>query len=226
MANPILIIGPPAAGKSYSTKNLPPDQSAICLCEKSRLPYRNQFNTFRVRNITNEKGQIVRQAQVLYSVLKKATRKIYVIDDSQYLMVNEFFDRLLEPGFQKYAEIGAHFRDLIHLVNDEMPEDVNVYFLHHIDDSSTGLIRAKTIGRVLDDKLTLEGCFDIVLRAAVLDGRHVSLTQSDGTDTTKSPEGMFSELVIPNDLAVVDAAIRDYYGLPPLPVGKGKEGSK
>ena len=65
MANPILIIGPPAAGKSYSTKNLPPDQSAICLCEKSRLPYRNQFNTFRVRNMTNEKGQIIRQAQVL-----------------------------------------------------------------------------------------------------------------------------------------------------------------
>ena len=132
-------------------------------------------------------------------------------------MVNEFFDRALESGYQKFTEIGVHFRDIVHIINEELPDDVVVYFLHHSDqDAASGRIKAKTIGRVLDDKLTLEGCFDIVLRTAQVDGRYVFRTQSDGQDTAKSPEDMFESVVIPNDLALVDKAIREYYGLPLL----------
>ena len=218
MGIPVMIMGESGSGKTYSVKPLNPENVGVIFCEKNRLPFRKAFRTYKVRSTVNERGQTVRQSQVVYNILKSPKKKLYVIDDSQYLMINEFFDRMLEPGYQKYAEIGSHFRDIVHIVNDELPDDVIVYFLHHTDDSASGggKIRAKTIGRVLDDKLTLEGCFDIVLRAAVTDGKYVFLTRSDGTDTAKSPEDMFPDRAIPNDLAQVDAAIRDYYGLAPL----------
>lgn len=217
MGIPVMIMGESGSGKTYSIKPLNPDDVGILFCEKNRLPFRKQFPTYKVRNTVNEKGQIIRQAQIVYSILKRATKKIYVIDDSQYLMVNEFFDRVNESGYQKFTEIGSHFRDIIHIVNEELPDDIIVYFLHHTDqDSASGKTKAKTIGRVLDDKLTLEGCFDIVLRTAVIDGQYVFRTQSDGADTAKSPEEMFETQTIPNDLNLVDTTIRTYYGLAPL----------
>ena len=214
MGIPVLIMGESGSGKTYSIKPLNPEDVGILFCEKSRLPFRKPFQTYKVRNVTNDRGQVIRQAQVVYQILQKPARKIYVIDDSQYLMANEFFDRMSEPGYQKFSEIGSHFRDIIHLVNTDIPEDVVVYFLHHTDlDSATGRIKAKSIGRMLDEKLTIEGCFDIVLRAVVADGKYVFRTRSDGFDTAKSPEEMFESLQIPNDLALVDRTIREYYGM-------------
>ena len=157
--------------------------------------------------------QIIRQSTVIQTVLRapKDPKKIYIIDDSQYLLANEFFDRANEIGYQKFTDIGANFRNLIHLVNDELPDDVIVYFLHHPEtDGNTGKIKAKTIGRMLDEKLTVEGCFNIVLHAMTDGAEHWFQTQSDGTDTAKSPEDMFPAR-IPNDLALVDATIREYY---------------
>jgi len=216
MGVPVLIIGESGSGKTYSVKNLPPEEVAILLCEKNRLPFKKQFTTFKVKESVSEKGVVVRQSQIVHAALKKASRKIYVVDDSQYLMANEYFDRMYEQGYLKYSEIGCRFRDVVHVVNNELPDDVVVYFLHHPEDTASGKLKAKTIGRVLDDKLTLEGCFDIVLYAFIVDGKHVFVTQSDGTNTAKSPEDMFPEPAIPNDLAYVDTAIRDYYGLTPL----------
>ena len=220
MGVPVLIIGESGSGKTYSVKNLPPEEVAILLCEKNRLPFKKQFTTFKVKESVSDKGVVVRQSQIVHAALKKASRKIYVIDDSQYLMANEYFDRMYEQGYLKYSEIGCRFRDVVHVVNNELPDDVVVYFLHHPEETASGKLKAKTIGRVLDDKLTLEGCFDIVLYAFIVDGKHVFVTQSDGTNTAKSPEDMFPELAIPNDLAYVDTAIRDYYGLAPLGGGQ------
>ena len=187
-----------------------------------RLPFRKKFNTYYVRNMkrVNEKNQeqIVRQGTVIQTALRnpKEPKKAYVIDDSQYLMANEFFDRVDEKGYDKFTDIGKRFRDLIHMVNDELPDDVIVYFLHHQEtDNDTGRIRAKTIGRMLNEKLTLEGCFNIVLHAKSDGAEYWFQTQSDGADTAKSPEEMF-EPRIPNDLALVDATIRDYYGMEAL----------
>ena len=217
MGIPVMIMGETGSGKTYSIKALNPDHVGILFCEKSRLPFRKEFPVFKVRNLVNDKGQITRQAQVVYGILKNPRKKIYVIDDSQYLMVNEFFDRMSETGYQKFTEIGSHFRDIVHVVNEELPDDVIVYFLHHTDvDAGSGKTKAKTIGRVLDEKLTLEGCFDIVLHAETVDGRHFFRTQTDGTDTAKSPEDMFASASIPNDLGLVDSTIREYYGLPSL----------
>lgn len=217
MGIPVLIIGESGSGKTYSVKNLDPEKVGIFLCEKNRLPFRKQFPTYKVRNMQritdNDQVQIIRQSAVIQTVMKTPKQKIYVIDDSQYIMANEYFDRANEKGYDKFVDIGANFRNLIHMVNNELPDDVIVYFLHHPEtDSNTGRVKAKTIGRMLDEKLTLEGCFDIVLHARTDGNEHWFSTQSDGTDTAKSPEEMFPDK-IPNDLALVDRTIREYYGM-------------
>ena len=221
MGIPVLIIGESGSGKTYAIKNLDPDKVGIFLCEKNRLPFRKPFPTYKVRNMQKDvdgKIMIYRQSAVIQTMLrnpkdKKKAPKIYVIDDSQYIMANEYFDRANEKGYDKFVDIGANFRNLVHLVNNELPDDVIVYFLHHPEtDSNTGRLKAKTIGKMLDEKLTLEGCFDIVLHARTDGAEHWFSTQSDGTDTAKSPEEMF-EAKIPNDLAFVDKTIREYYGM-------------
>ena len=220
MGIPVLIIGESGSGKTYAIKNLDPEKVGIFLCEKNRLPFRKPFPTYKVRNMRKEeegKVTVYRQSAVIQGLLrskkKEDLKKILVIDDSQYIMANEYFDRATEKGYDKFVDIGANFRNLVHLVNDELPDDVIVYFLHHPEmDSNTGRQKAKTIGKMLDEKLTLEGCFDIVLHARTDGEAHWFSTQSDGTDTAKSPEEMF-EAKIPNDLAFVDKTIREYYGM-------------
>ena len=201
MGIPVLILGESGSGKTYSIKNFDAEEVGIFSVEKNRLPFRKQF-------------KVVKNAgyPIIMKALSAPTLKRYVIDDSQYLLVNEFFDRAKETGYQKFTDMALNFRNLIHYIYREMPDDVIVYFLHHteIDD---GKVTAKTIGKMLKEKLTVEGCFDIVLMAESDGVDHMFLTQSDGYTTCKSPEEMFDALKIPNDLKAVDDKIREYYDL-------------
>ena len=203
MGLPVLILGESGSGKSYSIKNMNAENVGVFAVEKSLLPFRNKG--FKVaKNATYS---------MIMNALKNPQLKAYVIDDSQYLMVNEFFDRAKDTGYQKYTDIGLHFRNLVHHINQNLPDDVIVYFLHHTEiDSNTGKAKAKTVGKMLDNYLTVEGCFNIVLQAVAEGREHYFITQSDGSNTAKSPEDMFA-IKIANDLRAVDTAIRDYYGL-------------
>ena len=202
MGLPVLVLGESGSGKSYSIKNMDADSVGIFAVEKGLLPFKNKG--FKVaKNSTY--GMIM-------GALQNPQLKRYVIDDSQYLMVNEFFDRAKDTGYQKYTDIGLHFRNLVHHINQNLADDVIVYFLHHTElDSNTGKVKAKTVGKMLDNYLTLEGCFNIVLQAVAEGKDHYFITQSDGSNTAKSPEEMFADK-ISNDLAYVDKTIREYYG--------------
>lgn len=202
MGVPVLIMGESGSGKTYSIKNFDPAEVGIFSVEKNRLPFKK--DGFKV--VKNAGYSVIMKA------LTKPTLKRYVIDDSQYLLVNEFFDRAKESGYQKFTDLALNFRNLIHYISRELPDDVVVYFLHHTELDAAGKVKAKTIGRMLDEKLTVEGCFDIVLLAQTEGTEHYFVTQSDGYTSAKSPEGMFDQK-IPNDLAAVDAAIREYWGL-------------
>ena len=198
MGIPVLILGYSGSGKTRSIKHMDPETTGVFLVEKPRLPFREQFKTVKNAGYPH-----------IMAALKNPTMKSYVIDDSQYLLVNEFFDKANEKGYEKFTQIALNFRNLIHWVNVGCPDNVIVYFLHHIQtDDVSGRIKAKTIGKMLDEKLTVEGCFDIVLYCQ----DHEFYTQSNGQSTAKSPEGMF-DLKIPNDLKAVDTAIRKYYGM-------------
>lgn len=203
MGVPVLIMGESGSGKTYSIRNFSPDEVGIFSVEKGRLPFKGNFKVRK--NATY---------QDIMAAVSKPKLKRYVIDDSQYLLVNEFFDRAKETGYQKYTDMALKFRNLIHDINQKAPDDVVFYFLHHTEfDSNSGRVKAKTIGKMIDQYLTLEGCFDIVLLAQTDGKDHYFITQSDGYSTAKSPALMFPDVKIPNDLAEVDKAIREFWGL-------------
>ena len=145
--------------------------------------------------------------------ISQSQKKAFVIDDSQYLLCFESFAKAKETGYGKYTDMALHFYNLVQFVIRQTPPDVIVYFLHHTDtDSNTGKVKAKTMGKMLDNQLTLEGLFSIVLMAYTDGKKHVFVTQSDGMTTCKSPMEMFP-VEIGNDLKAVDTAIREYYNL-------------
>lgn len=204
MGLPVLVIGESGSGKTYSLKNFEPAEVSIFSVEKARLPFQKKLPLLAHAKYSD-----------IEKVLKTPNKKSYVIDDSQYLLVNEMFDGMQAGvnNFDLFKKLAMNFRNIVHYINDSLPDDVVVYFLHHTEqDKNTGKLSAKTVGKMLNDVLTIEGCFDIVLWAR-LDGMdHVFQTQSDGMCSCKSPEGMFDK-VIPNDLKAVDNRIREYYGL-------------
>lgn len=214
MAIPVLVIGRSGSGKTYSLKNFKAGEVGVISVEKGRLPFKTDIKVARVpKDPTGGEAKDAAQLSAakyswIMRTIKSAKMKAVVIDDSQYLLVNELFDRTNERGYDKFTSMAQKFRDLIHFVNDLEDENKIVYFLHHSETDTDGREKVKTIGKMLDEKLTVEGCFDIVLFCQ----DHKFFTQSNGQSTAKSPEDMF-ELEIPNDLKLVDAKIREYYGL-------------
>lgn len=212
MAIPVLVIGRSGSGKTYSLKNFKPDEVGILSVEKGRLPFRSDLKVAKVKSFTTSDCTTAQANVARYSwieaTIKKAKLKSIVIDDSQYLLAGELFDRAYEKGYDKFVGIAANFRNLIHSINELEDDDKIVYFLHHSELDADGREKVKTIGKMLDEKLCIEGCFDIVLYCQ----DQKFFTQSNGQSVAKTPEGMF-DLEIPNDLKAVDTAIREYYGL-------------
>lgn len=202
MGIPVMILGQSGSGKSTSLRNYKKGEIGIINVAKKPLPFKTDIKPFN----SDDYMQIE-------EALKKATTKSLVIDDCQYLMANEFMRNATKTGYQKFTDIALNFWTLVQVVIQELPEDVVVYFMGHTETDNNGNIKFKTIGKMLDEKITIEGMFTIVLKTSVQDGKYSFVTQTDGTDTVKSPMGMFSELLIDNDLKVVDGIIRDYYNI-------------
>lgn len=202
MGLPVLILGESGSGKSASLRNFDVNDVSIINVAGKPLPFRKKLPVVN----TSDYGKIM-------GAIKGSTKKAFVIDDSQYLMCFEAFAKAKETGYGKYTDMALHFYNLVQFVITQIPPDVIVYFLHHTDqDSNTGKTRAKTLGKMLDNQLTLEGLFSIVLMAYTDGKKHVFITQSDGMNTCKSPMQMFAP-EIDNDLKFVDTEIREYYGM-------------
>lgn len=198
-----MILGESGSGKSTSLRNFEPEEIAVLNVAGKPLPFRKRLPV--CDGVTYESIQ---------RTLSKGKRKSYAIDDSQYLLAFEFFDRAKETGYGKFTDMALNFRNLIQFVITSTPPDCIVYFLHHTELSADGTVKAKTIGKMLDEKLTVEGLFSIVLLCRAGKDKHYFITQSEGISTAKSPMDMFPA-EIDNDLKLVDAAIREYWGLGP-----------
>lgn len=203
MGIPVLILGESGSGKSASLRNFEPEDVSVFNVAAKPMPFRKKLPTMA----TSDYGAI--QASIM-----KSQKKAFVIDDSQYLMCFESFTKAKDIGYGKFTDMALHFYNLVQFVIRQTPPDVIVYFLHHTEaDTNTGKVKAKTLGKMLDSQLTLEGLFAIVLMCNTDGKNHSFVTQSDGFTTAKSPMEMFSSVAIDNDLKMVDQTIREYYEL-------------
>lgn len=216
MGYSIMIIGQSGSGKSRSLVNLNPETSFLIQSIRKPMPFKGWREKWIESTKENPKGNLLvsddSQTIIKYMIGISERRpevKTIVIDDSQYIMANEFMRCALEKGFEKFTRIGQSFWEII-INASKLRSDLHVIFLQHSETSDLGHVKAKTIGKMLDDKITIEGMFTIVLRAEVRDGRHVFLTKNSGNDTVKAPEGMFSSDEIENDLNQVIEAIEAY----------------
>ena len=201
MGIPVLILGESGSGKSTSMRNFDPSELTVFNVANKLLPFRKKLN------VINNAGY-----GAIGKELQKQEKKIYVIDDSQYLLAFELFNRVKEKGYDKFTDIAVRFEKMLNYIIKGTPEDCIVYLLHHCETTDTGKIKAKTVGKMLDNQLTVEGLFSIVLYAFVEDDKHLFRTTNDGFCPAKAPMGMF-EPIIDNDLKFVDTTIREYYDL-------------
>jgi hypothetical protein len=200
MGIPVLIIGESGSGKSASMRNFKESELQIINVARKPLPFRSKHEMFNSDSYSD-----------IDVKLKGTSKKSIVIDDCQYLMANEFMRRAKETGFQKFTDIAQNYWSLIQTVIVDLPDDVIVYFLGHIERDQLGHEKFKTIGKMLDEKITIEGLYTIVLKAYGKDGKYLFSTQTNGLDPAKSPMDMFTSFEISNDLNFVDSTIREFY---------------
>lgn len=203
MGIPVFILGHSGTGKSTSLRNFKSNEILHINVMSKPLPFKGRFaETYNGDNYAD-----------IAKAINGTQKKTIVIDDAQYLMANEFMRRSSEMGYQKFTDIANNFWTLVNGVTVDLPFDTIVYFLMHTDTDDNGNEKAKTIGKLLDEKICIEGMSSIVLKTAVKDGAYMFLTQNNGHDTTKSPLGMFKTYEIDNDLKAVDRTIREYWEL-------------
>ena len=201
MGIPVLILGASGSGKSTSLQYF--SQQEVMVFYVAGKPFPLQKKLDKINNATyREIGKELEQKRY----------KKYVVEDSQYLLAFDLFNRAKETGYGKFTDIAVRFYNMIQYVIRKMPENTIVYFLHHTEETANGKIKAKTIGKMLDDQLTVEGLFSIVLLAETDGTNYRFITQSDGYTTCKSPINMF-EKEIKNNLKKVDETIREYWNL-------------
>lgn len=205
MGLPVLILGKSGTGKSSSLRNFP--EAGVINVLGKPLPFKNAQKTI----ITDDYAKVI-------NTLSKCKAQSVVIDDSGYLMTNQFMSGHSSQGagnaiFSFYNDLGDKFWGLIRYVVQQLPKNKIVYFIMHEDKNDFGDMKPKTIGKMLDEKVCIEGMFTIALRSVISCGKYVFRTNSDGSDVCKSPVGMFESDEIDNDLKIVDDTIREYYGL-------------
>lgn len=194
MGIPVLVLGRSGSGKSRSIKNL--DCGVVKVIEKE-LPFRNNLKTVTTSDYAK-----------INQILLASKKNSIVVDDAGYLLTDEFMRRAQEKGYDKFMELGQNFYNFIQFITLQLPRDKIVYISMHEDENEvTGLVKPKTIGKLLDEKVCIEGLFTIVIRCI----DHKFYTNNSGC--AKTPEEMFDTDEIDNDLSIVDKAIREYYNL-------------
>ena len=199
MAIGVLVLGESGTGKTHSIKGFDPSEVKILSVHKSILPFRGQYEVVK----TPTADDIIRE-------LHNTSKKNIVIDDFQYILGLPMMKRIGEKGWDKFNEISQPYSDVLNEIN-ELGDDVIVYLMSHVETNEDGKVKIKTIGKALDKYITIEGLFMLVFGTSVIDQHYFFTTQNNGNNTVKTPEGMFNDMYIPNDLKYVEDKIRNYY---------------
>ena len=203
MAQKILIMGESGTGKSTSMRNCDPATTAVVNPVGKPLPFKAKFDML---NNETDARKITRYMKEQAA----AGKKLIVVDDFQYILAVPYMNRIKETGWDKYNDFGANYFEIIDVCKD-LPDDVVVVYMTHLETLDNGLTTVKLIGKLLREKITIEGLFTVVLRTGVNEAKYYFYTQNSGKDTVKSPLGMFPVYAIENDLAYVVDKVRNYY---------------
>lgn len=203
MAQKVLVMGESGTGKSTSMRNCDAAITAVVNTVGKPLPFKNHFDM-----LNNETD--ARKITKYMKDQAAAGKKIIVVDDFQYILAVPYMNRIKETGWDKYNDFGANYFEIIDVCKD-LPDDVVVVYMTHLETLDNGLTTVKLIGKLLREKITIEGLFTVVLRTGVNEGKYYFYTQNSGKDTVKSPLGMFPSYAIDNDLNYVVDKIRNYY---------------
>ena len=208
----VLVLGASGSGKSTSLRNFEPGEVAVFDVAGKPLPFRKRLDVAHRPSY----GVIMKK-------LKENSRRAYVIDDANYLMAFQNFALASVKGYDKFTTMAVNFEQLLEASN-ATDEDTVTYYLMHPEYDADGRMKPKSIGKMLDSQLCIEGMFPIVLVAQRMEDGYRFVTQTDGNTPAKTPMGMFPDVIIDNDLKMVDSAIRDYWGMLPLTDTEKKEG--
>ena len=205
----VMVVGKSGSGKSTSLRNFEDGEAAIFNVAGKPLPFRKR---------------LAKADRCGYKSIEASLRanklRAYVVDDSTYLMQFSNFAKAKESGYGKFVDMAVEFARLLEAAM-ATNDDTVVYFLHHPDVDERGNVKPKSIGRMLDEKLCIEGLFPIVINCEVRNGQHVFSVEPDERGIAKAPMDMFESAVFDNDLKAVDAAVREYWGMAPLSTGGG-----
>ena len=198
---PVLIIGKSGSGKSASLRNFKKEEIAIANVLGKPLPFKSDLDAPKVDDYAT-----------ILKAIEHTDKKVIVIDDANYLITNEFMNKSSVKGFDKYNEMGNNFFNLINGIKN-VEGGKTVYLIMHEDTDDEGNVKPKTIGKLLDDKVNIQGMFTICLRSMFDNGNYIFRLKTNGQDCVKTPIGLFEEEQIENDLKLVDTKIREYYEL-------------
>jgi AAA domain len=218
MSNSVLIVGGSGTGKSTSIRNLDHKSTFVINVLGKAMPFRGYKKKYiPITGWDDTKGNYF--ASDDYTRILKCIEMVnknrpdilsIVIDDWQYVLCNEFMRRANEKGFERFTEIGQHAWSILRILSD-CRDNLVSFVLAHNDIDINGKSKVKTIGKLLDEKVTIEGMFTTVCHTQIIDGEYKFLTQHDNFHVAKSPMGLFSELLIDNDLKLVRDALIEYF---------------
>lgn len=198
---PILLIGKSGSGKSTSLRNFKKDEVAVINVLGKPLPFKSDIKAVKLDDYANILNQI-----------KLTKKNVIVIDDANYLITNEFMKNSSIKGYDKYNEMANHFFELINGIKN-IEGGKTIYLIMHEDVDDNGNIKPKTIGKLLDEKVNIQGIFTICIRAMYENGKYIFRLKTNGQDCVKTPFGMFDTDEMENDLKAFDNVVREYYDL-------------
>lgn len=209
MAIPVLVIGKSGSGKSASLRNFPNNEYALINVLGKPLSFKSDKKYLEGDNYEDIQAGLLTYASKTNAI---------VIDDAGYLITNHFMrenaiEKKGNAQFQMYNDIANKFFNLIRFIVTQLPKNIVVYVFMHEEKNDIGEIKPKTVGKLLDEKVSIEGMFTVVLHSVKSSGGYIFRTQTDGLSVTKTPFDMFEEKEIDNDLYVVHQAIEKYYNI-------------
>lgn len=215
------IVGQTGTGKSTAIKHLDPKETYIINVAKKELPFKGSEKLYNTENKNYKEVDDANEiTRLLRTISDKAPHiKNIVIEDSNYIMGFNIVSKATEVGYTKFSLMAKDMVDLFR-ESRKLREDITVFYLTHpetIEDGGDIVgYKIKTAGKLIDNQVLLEGLMTVCLYTYVDENKDGTASYHFITNRfkkmpAKSPDGMFAEVKIPNNLQLVVDTVKKYY---------------